>query len=389
MNIISRILLFWILLLGYGLYAGPFSNENALTAFHLENEGFSPYFNTSAGEDVDNSNQASTRPQIPVLGYHTFYSEEWRRKPGTLDVSYQEFEETLEFLYQNGFKSYLPNGELPLTIPDPQRVIITFDDGHRSQLRAAELLESYGMRGIFFVIASLIDDPEYPHLTSENLASLVRRGHQVGAHGHRHRSMPISGPEIVATLDTVPDILKNISGISDKNIHSLAFPYGHYTPAVKRAMRSRYPLQYSVNPGYWDGISPLIPRILLTRDADPRFYKEYLLGAYIGEPKLFMKEEDGSRQSVIHFDNPAGLSPDSLYLKAASPDYKNRHYQLFSVSDFMVSEGDAIIFDITGYLETHHSKTRRALSFAVMQRKNGGYAFVSDGYLLWIKKQEQ
>lgn len=325
---------------------------------------------------------------IPVLCYHTFYPESFEGTPGTLAESYSNFEEKLRFLSDNGFRSYIPDGTMESDANSP-KVVITFDDGHRSQFRAAGLLDKFDMRGIFFVIPSLIDDPDYPHMTSGQLTELAGRGHLIAAHGHRHKSMPVSGPEIVASLDTVPDILQTIPGVSGDDLHSIAYPYGHYTPAVRRAMLPQYPLQYTVNPGYWDGKSTLIPRILIASGTDSPFYYDYLQGAFAGARSLTMQEENGSRQSAVHFDNPDGLEPDSLYIQAASPDGAGHHYSVFSAAPYVTSKNGALHFDITDYLETHHSAERRALSFAVAQRNNGDLRYVSDGYLIWVKRTDR
>ncbi len=326
---------------------------------------------------------------IPVLCYHTFHHEDSSRTPGPLDETYEGLEDMLHYLRENGFRSFLPDGDPLQGKPDPQKVIITFDDGHVSQLRAADLLEEYGMRGIFFVIPSLIEVPRYPHMSSNHLSDLANRGHLIGVHGHRHVSMPVSGPEIIAVWDTVPELMMEIPGITDENLHSLAFPYGHYTPAVTRAMRPRYPLQYTVNPGYWDGSSTLIPRILITQETDREFYFDYLSGALAGPRELSMREPNGSRQSVIHFENPARLDPRALYIRAVSPDDDGRYYDSRSAAPFLSADdrdGHVLVFDVSAYLEAHHPIDHRALSFAVTEKVGEIYRFVSDGYLIWVTR---
>ncbi len=374
-----------------------------------------PRANSQANPEANLSPKSAANPiwwNIPVLCYHTFYNETTFHTPGAFDESYEAFEDLVHYLRENGFYSYLPDGSPLSPEPDPQKVIITFDDGHASQFKAADLLEEYGMRGLFFVIPSLIDVPRYPHMSSAQLASLAERGHMVGVHGHRHVSMPVSSPEIIATLDTVPGLLEEIPGISEEMLHSLAYPYGHYTPAVQRAMQSRYPMQYTVNPGYWDGTSTLIPRILITRDTDRQFFFDYLDGALSAPRSVSMREPNGSRQSVIHFENPERLDPNSLYIRAASPDYDGKHYIAYAAGPFFSrmngsgtnvssdrnadtnadsdadSDVEVLAFDITLYLETHHSMEHRALSFAVTQKEGDIHRFVSDGYLIWVKKTE-
>lgn len=348
-----------------------------------------------AEEDEAGRNYAEQRiTGIPVLCYHTFYPEERRFTPGPLAESYQEFEKLLGELRDEGYQSLIPDPVDKPIAPKAKSVIFTFDDGHKSQLRAAELLESYDMRGLFFVIPELIDNPEFSHMTSSEIASLAERGHLIGSHGHRHKSLPVSGPEIIATLDTVPGILSGITGVKPAQIHSLAFPFGHFTPAVTNAMYSQYPFQYTVNPGYWDGESTLIPRIMITRDTDPGFYRDYLAGAFAQKRLLTMKEGNGSRQSKVHFRNHAGIDPESLYLQAISPDLDGNHYSTFSIDSYLIPErkgtednGEEVLaFDITSYLEDHHPKENRALSFAIAQKKKGYFQYVSDGYLIWVTR---
>lgn len=326
---------------------------------------------------------------IPVLCYHAFYDHNSSRTPGPLDESYKAFEDMLHYLRSKGFRSFLPAVDPLYGEPDPQKVVITLDDGHVSQFRAAELLEKYDMRGIFFVIPSLIDAPDNPHMSAAQLSELASRGHLIGVHGHRHASMPAYGPEIIAVRDTVPGILKQIPGITDKNLHSLAFPFGHYTPAVKRSMRSRYPLQYTVNPGYWDGQSTLIPRILITRDTDRDFYYAYLSGAMAGPRVLTMREPNGSRQSVIHFENPGMLDPGTLYIRVVSPDNNGRHYDIRPATPFLSVDdryGNVLVFDVSGFMNAYHPVNHRALSFVVTKKEKGAYRFVSDGYLIWVNR---
>lgn len=167
----------------------------------------------------------------------------------------------------------------------------------------------------------------------------------------------------------------------DHELRSLAFPYGHFTPAVIRAMHSRYPLQYTVNPGYWDGHSSLIPHILISHETDRLFYFDYLDGALAGPGVLTMREPNGSCQSVIHFESPDGLDPDSLYIRSSSPDYDGLHYTVHAAGPFMSADDtddNVLIFDIKAYLETHHSVERRALSFAVTWKMREICRFVSD-----------
>ncbi len=61
---------------------------------------------------------------------------------------------------------------------------LTFDDGGRSALAAADQLERHGWRGHFYVITGRLGARTF--LAPADLRDLVRRGHLVGGHSHTH-----------------------------------------------------------------------------------------------------------------------------------------------------------------------------------------------------------
>lgn len=65
-----------------------------------------------------------------------------------------------------------------------RHVMLTFDDGGRSAVDAAEELEQRGWRGHFFVVTSLIGAATF--LQPRDLRRLRQAGHVVGTHSHTH-----------------------------------------------------------------------------------------------------------------------------------------------------------------------------------------------------------
>ena len=63
-------------------------------------------------------------------------------------------------------------------------VAVTFDDGGRSALLAAEALEHRGWRGQFFVTSGRIDTPGF--LSATEMVELTGRGHLIGSHSETH-----------------------------------------------------------------------------------------------------------------------------------------------------------------------------------------------------------
>jgi len=103
--------------------------------------------------------------------------------PGALAARYKlepaAFEAHLDALAATGLEiSTLDAGE---AAPE---VAVTFDDGGRSALLAAEALERRGWRGQFFVTSARIGTPGF--LSAEEMRDLAGRGHLIGSHSETH-----------------------------------------------------------------------------------------------------------------------------------------------------------------------------------------------------------
>jgi hypothetical protein len=85
----------------------------------------------------------------------------------------------------------------------PRTVALTFDDGDASLTRvAAPLLETYGQRGIGFVVAGLVPETSNGKLCGwRELAESVQQGVlEIGIHSLFHHHVPVS-PEVLGRVD--------------------------------------------------------------------------------------------------------------------------------------------------------------------------------------------
>ena len=111
------------------------------------------------------------------------------------------------------------------SLPDGDCVVLTLDDGHRSNwsLALPELLEA-GVVATFYVVAGFVDkDPEY--VTSTQLREMVAHNMLIGSHGMTHRWLPELTPgelrsELVDSRARLEDILQ-------RSVVDLALPGGH------------------------------------------------------------------------------------------------------------------------------------------------------------------
>jgi peptidoglycan/xylan/chitin deacetylase (PgdA/CDA1 family)/predicted small secreted protein len=312
---------------------------------------------------------------VPVLAWH-FFKDDPGPGDGPLTESFAGFEETVRFLAEHGFRSVFPE---EVRAGGGRQVVLTFDDGRREQLRAAEVLERHGFRGIFFVIPGRTRPGSERFLGPEEVTRLASAGHRVAAHGWDHRSLPSSGTEVAASLVRSPRALGRRPAVLD-----FAFPFGHYTPEVAEALAGTYRHLHTVNPGYWDAQSPLLPRMLVMRGVDPALYREYLLGGAGWAPLLEPLTPDGAVAERVAF-RAHGPVPGGVELFSVSADASGRSYVSHPLGESLRVRGDTVWVDLAAHMRRHYPPERSALSYALVVREAGGLRYLSPGLLHWLR----
>lgn len=134
---------------------------------------------------------------------------------------------------------------------DAPYVTVSVDDGFRSSLRVAAVLEELGTRGAFFVCPSVVgcDDPSrvgrfFGHggaaveaqMGWGDLEGLLDRGHEIGSHTLSHVDLATqSRDRLEAELGGSAEILRRRLG----RVDHFAWPYGrfaHFTPRAADAV---------------------------------------------------------------------------------------------------------------------------------------------------------
>ncbi|HEU4882645.1 MAG TPA: polysaccharide deacetylase family protein [Longimicrobium sp.] len=315
------------------------------------------------------------RGGVPVLAWHNF-KEQVGPEDGTLTESYADFEEMIRFLAENGFHSAFPD-EVRL---GARQVILTFDDGTKGQLRAAEILERHGFRGIFFVIPARTARSDERLLNADDLERLARAGHRVAAHGYDHRSLPGSGTEVAASLARSTRLLGERAQPTAN--YDFAFPFGHYTTEIAEALAGGYRYLHTVNPGYWDGRSALLPRMLVMSNVDRALFRDYVLAGARYHPTLEPLTPDGSVAGRIAF-RAHGPVPRGLELFAITVDANNRNYVSNPLGELVQVAGDTVWVDLAGYMARHYPPGRAVISYALVTRVDGEMRYASPGVMHW------
>jgi len=117
-------------------------------------------------------------------------------------------------------------------------LLLTFDDGGVSCAEtAAPILESYGMRGHFFVVTGRLGNDGY--MTKDHVRELDAAGHHVGSHTVTHANLRDASPskrqtELVRSKEALESLLgtscQSVSipgGFVDKNVLKDTFDAGY------------------------------------------------------------------------------------------------------------------------------------------------------------------
>lgn len=179
--------------------------------------------------------QTSEIQGVPVLMYHRITNA---AQPSTIATPIKVFEQHLDALQKAGYQtitisSLVNRLEKPGRAPNSKLVAITFDDGWKDNMLAAEMLSERGMVGTFFVLSNAFDDPQY--LSRNDLAFIARR-HEVGTHSHTHFMQWVNDLKQLDNRVILGEIVLSkvlIEQATGKQVTSFAWPFGYVRPELR------------------------------------------------------------------------------------------------------------------------------------------------------------
>ncbi|MBW4593756.1 MAG: polysaccharide deacetylase family protein [Brasilonema angustatum HA4187-MV1] len=138
---------------------------------------------------------------VPILIYHEILSghhgNEYKR-PGETIISLKKFSQQMTYLYQQGYTTLnieeLVNFMKGKRVIPPKSVVITFDDGWKSQMLALPILRQYHFKASFWLFpGSGIQDPYGDYLSWREVRKIANvPGFEIGAHSMTHPDDPRS-----------------------------------------------------------------------------------------------------------------------------------------------------------------------------------------------------
>jgi peptidoglycan/xylan/chitin deacetylase (PgdA/CDA1 family) len=319
---------------------------------------------------------------IPVFLWH-YFADSLSSNAGSLTETYSRFESFLAFLKEQGFKSVFPEESRVPGLGGGKQVILTFDDGRKDQIRAAQLLDKYGFKGIFFIVPDRTSSRSDVYLTREEVGRIAKAGHRIAVHGYEHRSLASSGSESGSATQKAFDLLTDSGGLRPSQVE-FAMPFGHYTDDVIDNLVSRYRYLMSVNPGYWDGASVMMPRMLIFRDTSLEYYKEYVQGGANYAPALVPITADGAVTDTVAFRIEASRLPDKIELLAVSADSSGRPYSTHPLGDAARVRGTTLVLDLKKMRDRYFGPARNVIGYALVYHGASGLRYLTPGVMHWL-----
>ena len=165
-------------------------------------------------------------------------------------VSRDEFQKQMEYLADSGCQTVTFGDIMKANADSEKSVMITFDDGYKSDLNLAlPVLERYGFKSTHFITTGYLGDGK--HMDWEEVEELVRRDRDIQSHCASHRSLgELSFPEVEEELRSSKRILEEKLNISLK---SVSLPRGSFHPSLPGLAEN---LGYKYVYSSWPGLKP-------------------------------------------------------------------------------------------------------------------------------------
>ena len=183
---------------------------------------------------------------LPILLYHHVVKNFANSDLAPFIVDEADFVWQLSLLEDLGYSAITLN-DLANTKDLTRKVIITFDDCPRNLLdHALPHLEKKKWNAVFFAPMAHLGGinawnvrkgkTKMALMTNDEVKYVAGMGHEIGAHSMTHPHLDKCTPTEV--LYEINESKKQLEAILSEEVHSFAYPYGHYPSHYKEIMRN-------------------------------------------------------------------------------------------------------------------------------------------------------
>jgi peptidoglycan/xylan/chitin deacetylase (PgdA/CDA1 family) len=229
-------------------------------------------------------------PLVRVIAFHDVDDVEW-------------FESVVKMLHEQ--YNILTPRDFHQKLLDENKinVLVTFDDGYQSWIDVVlPVLETYKIKGLFFVSSGLLNAADDPHeaakftkeclllsherelLTWEGAENLLRAGHTIGGHTQTHPDLAtLEGAEL---CEEIAGDKRELERKLDIRLRDFAYPFGkkcYCSDAAHTAAGvAGYSHLYTAEPGFFQDRQGTedIPRMLIENNQSLGSLKRWMEGGY-------------------------------------------------------------------------------------------------------------
>lgn len=218
---------------------------------------------------------------IPVLYYHSVLPDSEVTTRNEVTISPENLKTQLQLVKDLGYTTLtmselndyiINNKEIP-----KKSILITFDDGYADNyVHAFPILKELDMKATIFVISSGIDGGYY--MSSDQLKDMVNYGIDIESHTVNHVHLDTLPYE--EQLKELKDSKATIEKITNKEVLSIAFPFGDYNENTLKAVTDAgYSIAFTTNRGLANRTDNKIAldRIYVSSEYSIDTFKERLL----------------------------------------------------------------------------------------------------------------
>lgn len=188
---------------------------------------------------------------IPVLYYHSVLPDSEVTTRNEVTISPENLKTQLQLVKDLGYTTLtmselndyiINNKEIP-----KKSILITFDDGYADNyVHAFPILKELDMKATIFVISSGIDGGYY--MSSDQLKDMVNYGIDIESHTVNHVHLDTLSYE--EQLKELKDSKATIEKVTNKEVLSIAFPFGDYNEdTLKAVTEAGYSIAFTTNRG--------------------------------------------------------------------------------------------------------------------------------------------
>jgi peptidoglycan/xylan/chitin deacetylase (PgdA/CDA1 family) len=216
-------------------------------------------------------------------------------------VSSAAFRTQLDILVADGWRAVLPEALAVPPLP-AKCVVITFDDGHSSDLLAARELRERGLQATFFITWSRLGCPGF--LDRKEVLQLDREGFNIGSHGLNHVPFAQLAPEELRRQ--LAGSRQQLQLLLGKPVTDLALPFGSYDgEVITAAMEAGYRGIMTSEFALAIAGRHVLARLAVTPLTTPEAFRALMAGRWIGIAR--QRLVNGMTRRITRFRAAAGF----------------------------------------------------------------------------------